>query len=142
MTLSAGISPSLSSLSSLTSIGIYRNLSYISRLTPLSHLSPSSSSQFYITNTALCLSSTSHILWILLYPDASSMPRRWREPREYRRRYPACNLCGEKICSFSTTEISEILYRNAPKDLNILPPHNPWIYGRPADLDDIHFDEM
>ncbi|KAJ5513653.1 hypothetical protein N7463_003205 [Penicillium fimorum] len=37
--------------------------------------------------------------------------------------------------------MSEVIYHNAPKDLNLLSPRNPWIYGEPPDLDDIHFNE-
>lgn len=56
--------------------------------------------------------------------------------------HATCNLCGSKIHSFAATQISEIIYRDKPQDLNIFPPHNSWICGRPADLEDIHFDEM
>ncbi|KAJ5616667.1 hypothetical protein N7537_001781 [Penicillium hordei] len=55
--------------------------------------------------------------------------------------FVARDLCGSRIYSFSTTQISEIVYRDAPKDLNVSPLHYPWLNGKPADLDDIHFNE-
>lgn len=56
--------------------------------------------------------------------------------------HATCNLCGSRIYSFAATKISEIIYRDSPQDLNIFSPHNSWICGRPADLEDVHFDEM
>lgn len=56
--------------------------------------------------------------------------------------HATCNLCGSRIYSFAATKISEIIYPDAPQDLNIFSPHNSWICGRPADLEDVHFDEM
>lgn len=124
-----------------------------------------SSSPFYTVKEPLCLSSISLTLWILLYPDKSSMARqrsrrRLRGHRGRGRRHlalppvstippgpinlhqhTACNLCNENIYSFSTTDIAELIYRNSPKDADGF-SNGPWIHGRSTDMDDVHFDEM
>ncbi|CAG8235635.1 unnamed protein product [Penicillium nalgiovense] len=55
--------------------------------------------------------------------------------------FPACNLCGESICSFSAG-VLEIIHRNAPKGENFFSQHYRWMDGRPTVLNEIHFDEM
>lgn len=122
-TISAGFSPSQGPLTLCL---------FTSHLPSHSHLSSSSNFTFYIVSPALYFSGTSPILWIAFYPGTRSMSQG---------EHVACNLCGSRIYSFSSTQISDIVYRDTRKDLNASPLHYPWVHGNPADLDDIHFNE-
>ena len=91
-------------------------LAFLSSLSSL--ISLSLTSTFYLVNPGLYFSSAIRILWVLLYLGAKSMlhERRSRIP------HALCNLCGSNVFTFSTIDISEIVYRDAAENLNVSPP--------------------